>query len=47
VIQVQKDFQLEIPNSEYRKFLTLEDAIAYLQKTTGWELPATSAVESN
>jgi len=33
VIQLQKDFQIEIPNNEYRKFITLEDAIAYLQKT--------------
>lgn len=32
VIQVQKDFHCEIPNSEYRKFLTLEDAITYLQE---------------
>ena len=31
IIQVQKDFQREIANQDYRKFLTLKDAIAYLQ----------------
>jgi acyl carrier protein len=40
VIQVQKDFHMEIPNNEYRKFLTIEDAITYLQKIPGMEMQA-------
>lgn len=37
VIQVQKDFHIEIPNPDYRKFMTLDEAIAYLQKLPGVE----------
>jgi hypothetical protein len=31
---------MEIPNNEYRKFLTIEDAITYLQKIPGMEMQA-------
>lgn len=32
IIQVQKDFQIEIPNQDYQKFLRMDDTIPYLLK---------------
>ena len=32
VMKVQEEFQVEIPNQEYKTFLTIDGATAYLQQ---------------
>ncbi len=39
VLQLQKTFQLEIQSSEYRKFMTLEQGLAQLQKMMDKTIP--------